>query len=809
MRPRLGPALPLVLALAIGVLAIPALPSRIAGADGSAPWLDALDVAEDRAWLAQFLDGDEERRRTAVQRWHEERAAYLETHVHAVGPAGPLDELDPAAPRDRYEAQKARLTKGFLVALARGGPAVRVAACRSISDLPPAFPEARNALGAAVDDADGKVRAAALRALSDLRPYEGGSHVEDFLPRIVAHVEDPEALARRAAIDVVAHLLNGQRHHPEHHRALTLLGKATVAPQEEVRAAAYRAISGLAPDLAWSVTVLRRGLDDATPSVRASAAFGLAHLTHWSRPGGIEAAEERLRALLTDPEFDVRWGSANALLAITSRADGLLDVAIEALGRLKDERLAGACRLVCRMGADGRRAGAALVGALGRVPHWRHVTTGNEPEEALYSVGAELADVRDALVRRLGEPEPEHASSDYFLLSPRAAVLSALGAVHGAPDAFAAFALERLASETDPDARLDWLSVLARHAPEHPQTLPLLRQAVENDGGRQGRSGPLAVVRLLGARGEEFLPRLERRIHAQFGDMAAPYYQAVADIGTHAAAELLARRLAFAAERRYAAGALASMGAKAAPALATILKSVREGEPAAPTPAGQAPEPSPWEAAAQVLAALGHSVQPALAQVVERLPQAAPAETIHLAQAIRHAGGEAQPCVLALERLLGSSTSERLRAAAARELGAWGEKAKGALPALIARRDQSDVFDDDGVEAAVAAYRIDGIVKPALERCLYAVRNSHPSQPEDLRALAALGPAAAEAVPDLVNVALYWREEYWKDAERTVAALEALGAIGPAARAALPAIRSLERNLLFAQAAARARREIE
>jgi HEAT repeat protein len=748
----------------------------------AAPWLAAVTSEEDRSMLGGLVSEVEAQRQGFAEQWERERLEFLRAHRSGGFPPGPRDEMDPAQARDAFELRKVRVTAGLVIALERGGPSRRVAACRSIADMVPAYSNARRALGAAVDDPDGRVREAAILALARLRPFEGGARVEEFVPRLVEHLSDEDPGARRAAIDVVGYLMGDAARDALHHRALTLLGHATAASQPEVRASAYTAIAALAASDAWSVMVFKRGLGDPVGIVRERAALALERAAERARGDEVRGAVPRLRELLSDPGFDVRWATAQALFAITQSVEGLVRVATEALETLETAELAVACRLLCRMGPEASAAAPALVGSLGKVPHWRHVTTGEEPMEALLSVGPELRDVREAIVKRLADPDPDVQRQG----------LESLHAVHATPDEAAELALERLALPQDAASSATWLWFLAHRAPERPESLTRVRAAVAS-GDPGVRLLALRVCGHLAARAEEFVPALRQALGGPLeAHERTELLGALARIGTPSAIVLLGERLGVPDESGDAGEALTLAGPRGAPALSAVLAW-----------AERAPE-----AAARCLAALGPAVAPALPRVLAWLPAASGARAVHLAEAARHGGADPAIPVAALVRVL-AEPSEALRAQAALALGAWGPKASAGLPVLVRLRDASGKFDDDGIAAAVAAYQIDGVVAPAYDRCLDVVRSSHPPDVDAIRGLGLLGPAAADAVPELVKAALHWREAYWKDEERTLAALEALGRIGLGARASLPVIRSLERNRLFTEAAAAARRRIE
>jgi HEAT repeat protein len=735
------------------------LATGFAHAEGE-PWLEEVEAGADRDMLAGLLAEDEAARAAAAKRWEEERLAFHRTR--RPGPmAGPRDEMDPQKPQHAFEARKVRITNGFVRALAEAPPLVRRAACRSIADLKPAFSHGREALGRAVDDDDPRVRAAAIKALAAIRPFEGGRHVEALATRIVERIADPDVEVRREAIWVGAYLLDSNVEHAVA-RAIEMLSTATADEDAEVRARALSALSRLSSAVA-TVARLRTGLDDAEESVRAAAARSLGALAGPHAPAGVTDAAPRLREMLGEKAFAVRWSVALALWEITQETKGLLPVTLEALETLQGLDLVHACRIVCRMGPEAVEAAPRLVALVGTVEHVRHLITGNEAHEALLSVGPTFEAVEAAVRARLAAESAED----------RWHALSALHAVHGDGATIAALVHAHLAVEKDPRVRQFARGLLVDRAPEDPRTLAAFEGELD--------AWDLELLARLGPRVEPLVPRMLEVLSTQEHDAYRRHaFAAIGRTAAPSAVAALAARLDDPADGAHAMAALVEASSHAAPALDAVVEHL---------------VPHTVEGA-RALAAMGEAARPALAKMERHLSVVPPEARPPLADAIRQSDGAAEPVVAALVTLL-DHDQETVRAQAAAALGRWGHKAEAALPRLERMARDTQGFEDDGLAAAIATYLVGGDPKVAYDRCLYVVQHSHPPGEEGIRGFAVLGPHAAGAVPDLVRAALHWREEFWKQEDRTEAALEALARIGPAARDALPVIRSLARNRLF------------
>lgn len=732
--------------------------------------------------LAGLLDPDEAQRRKAVARWEKERLAFWDANPIKGFPPGPRDEVDPSKPQNAFEERKVRISNGLVIALQKGPARLRTSACRSIADLSPAFSNAHAALGAAIGDRTGAVRAAAIEALIHLRPFEGGKKMNAFLPQYIDRVLDADNDVRVAAIRATRSVLrdnNGELLD----KARAAFVKSRVADDPRVRAEAFAAIGGIARDTPQAAELIRPGLDDTDAAVRRAAVYGYWSLLRYDQPGA-ERAVPRMRELLEDTTFEVRWAAARVLHAVTKSVEGLLPVCREALSEFEEHDLAEPCRLICRMGPDAVSLAPLIIAGVGKVPHARHWTTGEEPLEALYSVGAELADVRPALADRLAKADP----------AERWGALRAVQAIHAEPVELATLLVAYIEKEADAGLRQEARSILITRAPEDPRTLQQARLGVLNAGAPDLGAAVVTAAR-LGARVDGLVPKVVS-VLARTTDTweRDELLGALADIGTSEAfAELIERLDSEDAAWRAlaAAGSRASLQADAV--LARFDKKPEE--------------------AARVLAAMATAIPKKRAAILKKLGGAFGPSAVLLARAARLTGAKPGVCVAELVEVLRAG-GEELRRAAAEELAEWGPLASAALPDLRKVRDETGVFDDGGVAAAIAALRIGGEPdrEKALARCLYGLRHSFPPDAQATRGLGYLGSHAAEAVPEIAEAALGWRTAYWKSHgsnDLTRAALWALGEIGAKAESALPAIRSMARNRHFTEVAIEAEKKIK
>ncbi len=700
---------------------------------GDAPWREAVEEA-DRALLDRLLSADDAEREAAAAAWDEARLAVLPKYGPQRWPPPPVDALsDEVDPLDKWAVRKKRMMTALVVALQQGKVAQRVAAARSLRDLSPAYTSVIDALAEAFVDESPAVRRAVLETLYGITHLSGGRYVHTKLGEIASRVEDEDAAVRVAALRAVGTMIRyGDANDALRRRALALALKASEDEDASVRAGALLAAEGLAaPKDEALLDALRRGLGDAAPEVRRVAAVGLS-----SRPDGAQSALPRLRALLEDEDFGVRYASAHAVWSVTRDATGLMPVMIEALDRCEGLELVSVARLLTVIGPPAEAATPGLLHALGRVQPQRHLATGGEVHEALVSIGPSAEVALPAIEEEL------HRRS----AADRRVVLDAVVTVYGEPDRLAAFVVRMLSLYACPDPATVEVTVLHGLGIETPGLLDLVKKRLESED------------------------RWERQNACRhLGRMRSPE-----------AVKLLVEKMQDPVTRPSAIIALMDVGERAAPAVPALVRALSTDP----------------RLAATALARTGGDEDPAVVKallvVLENMTQDDEGTGVALCDAICRFGGEPEPC---LDRLIAALDHEntRIRRDAAEALGRWGPKAEKALPHLRKLMQEGDLFYE-GVAAAGAVWQISGEAKPTFEKAVQAAKNSHPTVWEAVHVLRLLGPEAAEAVPLLVDTALAWRRAFWRQEDVMKEAIRALGAIGPAAREALPVLRELEHN---------------
>jgi HEAT repeat protein len=158
-------------------------------------------------------------------------------------------------------------------------------------------------------------------------------------------------------------------------------------------------------------------------------------------------------------------------------------------------------------------------------------------------------------------------------------------------------------------------------------------------------------------------------------------------------------------------------------------------------------------------------------------------EVLRAAEQLGRLGKAAAPAVPDLVALL-DHTDPLVRAAGLRALGAVGPEAAGAVAKVIARLDDRDLAGSIPLWqiASETLGQMGEAAVPAL------IQQLDPRRPQRYygacAALQRIGPAAAQAVPKLVDLAM-------RDDEDSQPALHALRGLGPAAKDALPMLMKL------------------
>lgn len=561
-----------------------------------------------------------------------------------------------------------------------------------------------------------------------------------------------------------------------------------------------------------SLATLSALLRDRDPDVRLAAAWAL------QRIGG----EGFARLLAADDETWLR-----VLLAGPPPTSDLVGECVRAVADAGRPALvrAHAAEVLGLLGEGEGRAGAALAQAL---------QTAAEPEvrlacaRALVDAGADAGGLEDWLRASLGAADEPLRREVYALL-----------ARSNDAEAAAAGLLDGLARENDPTTRAAIATALGQVPAAAGRTAPVLVELL--DGGapvvRAAAAGALGelgardtgvarlaiapLLRALQTEDEEYEPLTQAAIEA-LARLGEPARRALADVVDGQG------------EARYLAHALDALDACGADALLDVRGALRHPEPLVGVHAAAALHrrgiaatrvlqalidglKDPYQAtrieAARVLAALGPEAKNAVSPLLEALADPQRAVRVAVVRALAAVGPEKSAALRALVGSLEEDADSEVRRAAAEGIGDLGERAKKAIPALLAalEGDEAEVraasaralgaigADTRAVtdallalleasETPVRAAAAEALGRLGLESAVPALGRAAWQGPPQLAraavtALGRLGPPAAAELPALVHHVLASPELATR-----AAAADALGRLGPAALDALPAL---------------------
>lgn len=435
-----------------------------------------------------------------------------------------------------------------------------------------------------------------------------------------------------------------------------------------------------------------------------------------------------------------------------------VEAVVSTLGDLlvtaESEDLASVCNFVCGIGPDAEALAAKLAEVHGTVRcEWRRCL-GEEALYALASIGARVEDVLPVVRRRFDTEDPSEIES----------ALDVLFFTHGDKTRFVeTMVLPRLAT-TPQDLRPLLRRAVVLLAPSHPRAIEMERDFLEDpetttsvlDWIRNGHMDPI----------ESLFPALTRHVGRRDTGFDRLLFDAVLAYETPEAVRTVAAclddpdRAVTALQSFEAAGRLAELVAE------EIL----------------ARYPDYPDEVAAVLANVGRALTEHRPLLLEALEYSTDDRALDLAKALRLAGSAPEPCLEILTLYLGAVVPER-RDAAARELGEWGDAAKGALPRLRKLRDE-----EGRLTAAIAAARIGS--DEDVERAIEVARGRAMLRTAECHELRLLGSRAVPLVPDLTRMIFQWRHGPCRAMlGDEIPAIEFLGELGPEAREALPKLR--------------------
>lgn len=230
--------------------------------------------------------------------------------------------------------------------------------------------------------------------------------------------------------------------------------------------------------------------------------------------------------------------------------------------------------------------------------------------------------------------------------------------------------------------------------------------------------------------------------------------------------------------RRNAMTVLAELGAAAKPSVPALVKLLKKPV----DPDGSSDRP----AVLYVLNRLGPHAAEAVPELIAATRDPDTSVRAAAAEALARIGPDAKEAVPALIRLMAALGSNAEWVGAVNALGRIGPPAKDAVPMLKESLASQNRQERVWAAFALAGITRDGAYLPELVE-IVAEGPKHDEPERSLREkalelLTALGPVAAPAVPDLLDVL----EEGRSGSFEEIRAIEALGEIGPAAAPAVP-----------------------
>lgn len=629
-------------------------------------------------------------------------------------------------------------------------------------------------------------------------------------PQVLAALDDEQA--RWAAVSAIS---ASEEPPPEATPRLVALLKTTDDEHDYIVLSALSRLGEAAvPGL------LALALDDqAAPPARHRALEGLARFSRQAPQLG-----EKLEPLLTSDDESLREHAATVMGRCGQADDKSLPLLATALTR-EDWQLQGGAQSALR--ELGPRA-AALVPQLLELLDSDNVELRQRAAPALIAVGADRPQVGEALVAALDEPQryPRNALASLIGenlwpgVQPRLIasldsdkpdqVLGALKALEsvGKPAKQAGAKVRGLLGSDDRRVATSAAIALTAIDPAANEATPVLLAALQPPGDAEGADEDADSQDDLRGEAVEALGRLDEpggevvdRLVALLDDDDLQYFafSSLGHLGPAAksAVPALVARLDRRGEFERVASVLGRIGQEAGEAAPKLIAALEAGgnkfQSAAAALAEMGPAGAPAveplrkmlhdemmrDMAARALGSFEQRAAPAVDDLIGLLADADPTMRDSAAGALGGIGD-----ARAVEPLLAllDDPEPYVRRGAVYALGRLGKRGDVVAPALIALVDSDDASLRDTALSSLGSFpeQID-LVLPTLTAALAADETRW----EAARSIEKLGPAAKEAVPQLVEALADPANEYQQ------AVAEALGAIGPDAKAAAPALTKL------------------
>jgi HEAT repeat protein len=787
---------------AIGVEAVPALAEAIKGKDAmlripaltclyhmqvptnaAVPALKPLlkDTSTLRAFAAPLLaKGGEEGVKALIEASKDkdvDRATVLNALLQAQ-PSAEILEVAKTALKDpavliRLSALQLASRQGessvpvLVEALKDGDAGVRAQAAFNLSTFPKSAKESVPALRPLLKDSSYNVRVAAVNALSRF-----GTHAKEALPEVAGLLEEKDPSLRQTAMNTLASFGKD---------ALPTLEKLMKSQEPTSRVAVLSCLPRLGED---GLPLLRAGLKDNNGEVRAAAADYLSAMGE----KGKDAVQD-LTAALKDDEVIVRQAAAGALWRIEGKPGPALAVLLAGLEDEDQTVRDRAGRTLGNLGAS------KVVPAALKMLEEKDRVTRRRAALALESLGAQLKDSVPALVKALAEEDPV----------TRHRLATALARLNPPPEA----ALKEALSSQDEWQRAGAAQVLAGTVTYlQPPTVEAAAAALKDKNAVVRLHAAHVVARNSFRNRDNAVAAVKELTAGLKADEVSLRRQAAASL-TQVRPYLIYLRVPGEVSKQIEEAMESALMDRDLSVRLQAARGLMGGQPV-----GIAVVPSRTDLApvfaeglkkgnrdevlqsVQALAGLGKHAEPAVEALTAALGHKDSFVRQYAAYTLGTIGAGAKPAAGALAEMMTERTP-LLRELAAQALGAIGAEGKEVVPALVKALKDSDSqvvqsaldsLSRFGPEAKPAVAALRKLLKDPPAQIFMPGRPPFPTiggigQPRVigrditslvLDALAHIGPAAQEAIPDIA--ALFKGNDLQKRSAGVI-----LGGMGPAA----------------------------